>query len=135
MYLKNSLTVISFLCSINFVFSQTKPDPKWADKYYEQELKGIDLVRLIDEYSFKPFLLTNDLKKFKTVLLQLSPQAYQQINIDSWYLCSTKHDDYFELWNMYYTKISKSVWDEKCKGLMALMCIDGSAKPPKSGDR
>jgi hypothetical protein len=86
-------------------FSQTNPDPKWSAKYHNEKLTGVDLVRLIDEVNFKLSIIKVDMKTFKTAILQLSPEAYEQINIDSWYLCSTKHDDYFEIWNMYYMNI------------------------------
>ena len=126
------ITVLSFSCLS--AFSQTKTDPKWSNKYHSEELKGTDLVRLIEEVDFKLAARKVDIKTFKTAILQLSPDVYAQINIDSWYLCSTKHDDYFEIWNMYYTKVSREKWDAKCKGLMALMCLDGTATPPKPGD-
>jgi len=89
------LLVFVFLCVTSF--SQIKPDPKWSEKYYDEEWKGTHLVTLMDSVKFKPFLIKTDTRTFKSLLLRLSPQAYRQMNIDSWYLCSTRHDEFFEL--------------------------------------
>jgi uncharacterized protein YdaU (DUF1376 family) len=61
----------------------------------------------------------------------MTPQEIDQLTRDSWYLCSFKHGDYFLIWNMYYTKVDKENWDRVCMFLMALMCVDGTARPPK----
>jgi len=109
---------------------------KWSDKYLSEKIDGVILSDFADRIGFEPTtILRNGAKiskeQFKLVLLKMSYQAYQQIDIDAWYLCSAKHEEYFRLWNYYYPDISKSYYDTHCKKLIALMLFDSTAEAPK----
>ncbi len=129
--IKRFKIILVLLFTQTFLFAQTNPDPKWTAKYNDVYLKGIDLVKLVDKVHFKPHKLKTDIKTFKTVLLQFTPQDYKEITMTSWYYCCTKHEDYYEIWKMYYAKISEAIWDQNCMGLMALMYIDGMVNDGK----
>jgi hypothetical protein len=109
---------------------ETKPNP-YGDKYDDKDFNGLKVVQVIDASGFKPIKLTTDIKQFKSVLLQLSQRAYTQMNIDTWYLCSYKHEEYFQIYNMYYKTVTRSFYDDNCKALIALMLTDGTIKQPK----
>jgi|ERR1017187_7348367 hypothetical protein len=114
----------------HIAFSQSQIDEKWSKQYYDEKYKALDLMKLIDATKFKPTskeMRGTDIKYFKAAILQLSDPAIEQMNRDARYLCSIKHDDYFEVWNMFYTKITKDYWDKNCKGLLCLMCLDNTA--------
>lgn len=85
----------------------------------------------MDACGFKPINITTDYRKFRSIILQLSERAFTQFNIDTWYLCSYKHEENFQIYNMYYKQVSKSYYDENCKGLINLMIVDGTIKQPK----
>lgn len=123
------LTVLLF-CIGSLYAQETKPNP-YGNKYDDKEFNALKIVAVIDAAGFKPIKVTTDLKQFKSALLQLSGRAYTQINIDTWYLCSYKHEEYFQIYNMYYKTVSRSFYDDNCKALIALMLIDGTIKQPK----
>ena len=122
---------ISMLLISNSLYSQSPGNNPFGDKYDDPSFEGSKIVQVIDAASFKPIKLTTDVRYFKSILLQLSQRAYTQINIDTWYLCSYKHQDYFSIYNMYYKPVSLNFYAENCKALIALMLIDGTIKQPK----
>ena len=105
------------------------PNP-YGQKYRDIDFNALKVVQVLDMCGFKSVSMT-DSKTFRLVILQLSDRAYNQINIDTWWLCSYKHEENFQIYNMYYKKISKSFYDENCKALIALMLIDQTIKQPK----
>jgi hypothetical protein len=130
--MKQSILIVLFTLTCLSTFSQSKVDPKWSEQYYKEEWSASSLSKLIDVVKFKPVSSVYkgaDMKFFKVAILQLNQPDIEQMNRDAWYLCSTKHDDYFEVWNMFYSKITKEYWDKNCKGLVALMCLDNTANP------
>ncbi|MGO4819742.1 hypothetical protein [Flavobacterium sp. W22_SRS_FP1] len=110
-------------------------DPKW-DNYYNNYPSGIvdnhrgsDFINVIDKVSFIPNMreLKGDQQLIKRVILMLSPEDLNQMNITGNYYSRTiKHYDYFELYNMTYNKISKETWDRYAPYLLPLMDIDGT---------
>lgn len=101
---------------------------KWYDTYKTVEYTAFDYIHLFDTLQFK-FVKNEKLKgvdatTIKAVFLQTSIEALRQMNRDGNYYCSLRHDEYYELWNIYYPKISKPFWDQNCKGLVILMSLD-----------
>jgi len=102
---------------------------RWYKGYSSQTWTASDVNNLIDLVGYKSYLRKDvDTKMLKTIFLQFSPQIYIQLNDESAYLCSAKHDDYFAIWNMYHPKLDKAFWDKNCKGLIILLRIDNIAK-------
>ena len=119
------------LFSVGSIYAQeTKPNP-YGNKYDDKDFSGLKVVQVIDAAGFKPIKVTTDIKQFKSALLQLSERAYTQLNIDTWYLCSYKHEEYFQIYNMNYKAVTRNFYDDNCKDLIALMLIDGTIKQPK----
>lgn len=128
--------LLAFLFFSNVVFSQDYKayiDPKW-DKYYNdnpseiiKNFRAVDFIKIIDMVGFKPTRkeLKNDVDLLKKGLLRFEFQDLNQMRITgSFYSRTYKHDDYFILYNLYYPKISKSVWDTYCPYLIPLMELD-----------
>jgi hypothetical protein len=86
---------------------------------------------VIDESGFKPIKITQNTITFRSLVLQLDNQTIQQLNIDTWWLCSEKHEEYFQIYNMYYKPVTKAYYGANCKELIALMEIDGTVIQPK----
>ena len=129
------MKIIQFALLFLFCFGslcaqETKSNP-YDDKYDDKDFNGVKVVQVIDVAGFKPIKVTRDIKQFKSALLQLSERAYTQLNIDTWSLCSYKHEEYFQIYNMYYKTVTRSFYDENCKALIALMLIDGTIKQPR----
>jgi len=108
---------------------ETKSNP-YEDKYDDKEFNGLKVTKVIEASGFKAVNYA-DLRQFKSMILQLSQRAYTQLNIDTWYLCSYKHEEYFLIYNMYYKSVTHSFYDENCKALITLMILDGTVKQPK----
>lgn len=108
---------------------EVKPNP-YGQKYRDNVFNALKVVQVLDICGFKSLSIT-DSKQFKATILQLSDRAYNQINIDTWWLCSYKHEENFQIYNMYYKNVSKSYYDENCKALIALMLLDGTIKQSK----
>lgn len=115
-------------------------DPKWK-KYYEcnpsgieQNYKAVDFIKIIEFVNFKPQkrlleLTKGDPQFLKKILLMLDEAGLRQMKIEgSYYSITFKHDDYFTLYNLYYTKIDKKTWDKYCPYLLPLMILDGIVK-------
>lgn len=129
--MKINIILISLLFfSYNGKSQELKPNP-YGKKYDDIEFNALKVVQVMDACGFKPINITTDYKKFKSLILQLSERAYTQFNIDTWYLCSYKHEENFQIYNMYYKQVSRGFYDENCKGLITLMIVDGTIKQPK----
>lgn len=128
------LVLFSIIFYVNNSFGQAwstpNLDPKWDNQYHNEAWTASDIADLMEKVKFKPIsqeMQGVDLKYLKVVLLQLSNGQIEQMNRDAWYLGSTKHDDYYKIWNMLYANITKEFWDKNCKGLLCLMLIDKTA--------
>jgi hypothetical protein len=121
--------LILFFSLFELKAQELKPNP-FGQKYRDNEFSALKVIQVIDVCGFKS-LSTNDSRKFRSLILQLSDKAYTQLNIDTWYLCSYKHEENFQIYNMYYKNVSKNYYDENCKALIALMICDGTIKQPK----
>jgi len=128
--MKKNIFFILFLFLSFHLIAQTYQSNPYGDKYDDKNFNGLKVVQVIDVSGFIP-KRTNDLRQFKSILLQLSDRAYTQLNIDTWSLCSFKHEQYFQIYNMYYKPVSKSFYDENCKALIALMILDDTIKQPR----
>mgnify|MGYP006995478795 CR=1 FL=1 len=106
-------------------FSQSIPD--WED------WKGKQYIDFMETVEFKPkFQMKNmSMTQIKTLMLTMDDKFYKQLAINAWYFCDKKSDDYYELWNMYYTPMEKSTWDLACRACTALMELDGLIKQPR----
>lgn len=127
---KITFFILFFLFSFQLLSQPYKSNP-YGDKYDDKNFNGLKVVQVIDISGFIPLKLTKDVRQFKSVLLQLSDRAYTQLNIDTWSLCSFKHEQYFQIYNMYYKPVTKSFYDENCKALIALMLMDGTIIQPR----
>ena len=109
-----------------FFVSQSKAQIK--------EFSALDLTSTIEEIGFKPVKkLKNfnqiDLKKF--ILSTIQNGLLQQLNINAWYLCENKREEGFQIYNLYYKKISKTYYNFHCKEINAIMEIDGVVQQPR----
>ncbi|MBO9204852.1 MULTISPECIES: hypothetical protein [Niastella] len=118
--------LISFCC-INTLIAQSKSEDEWAKIYRPQEWKATDYVALIDSIKFKPMknMKNHSVRDIKAAILSLNSDDIRQMNITGSYYCSVKHEEMFQLWNLYFPPISKSFWNINCKGLITLMDLDG----------
>ena len=113
-------------------FMNLKAQSNYTDKYYKDgEYSLLSIVKAIDKTGFELQNLEISLQDFKKIVLQLEDADIRQLNISSRYLCTEKHNDNFEIWNMFYKKITKSFYDENCEQLIALMILDGTIKQPR----
>jgi hypothetical protein len=129
--MKRSLVTLILLLLTFILFSQSDENKGWSKKYYEKNLSSTLVIKIMDECGFVPAKQTKDVRDFKSTILQLSDKAFDQINIDTWYLCSNKHEENFQIFNMYYKKVTKEYYDTNCKALIALMLLDGTVRQPK----
>lgn len=120
------LLFLFFLGLVNLATGQSSNN--YSSKYDDPEFNGIKVINVLESSGFKPIKSTTDMRQFKSVVLSLSERAYAQINIDTWSLCSNKHEEYFLLYNMYYKPVTKNYYEINCKGLIALMLIDGTTE-------
>ena len=125
-----TISIIFSLLSFHMQAQNLKPDP-YENKYDDKDFNGLKVAQVMDGCGFKPIKRTTDIRQFKSVILQLSDRAYTQFNIDTWYLCSYKHEENFQIYNMYYKPITRNYYDENCKSLLVLMLIDGTIKQSK----
>lgn len=117
-----------FLFAIVSMNAQSNHD----DKYYKDgEYTLLSIVKTIDKSGFEIQNLEISLKDFKKIILQFDDADIRQLNISSRYLCTEKHNDNFEIWNMFYKRISKSFYYDNCEQLIALMILDGTIKQPR----
>lgn len=112
-------------------------DPSW-ERYYdnnpsgiESNFKGSDFIKVIEYVKFIPRRneIRGDVNKLSHILLMFEFADLRQMSITgNFYSRSKKHDDYFYLYNSYYNKIEKSIWDRYAPYLIPLMEIDGLIK-------
>lgn len=136
------ILLFTLICSTgpNHTFGQNQfpdVDPKW-DNYYnndpsgiEKNFKGLDFIRIIELVDFNPqsALMRKDVQLMKKMLLMLDEASLRQMMINGRYYCRTfKHDDYFALYNLYYNKVEKAMWDKYCPYLLVLMDLDDAIK-------
>jgi hypothetical protein len=137
--MKKHFIILSFLSFIltDFVYCQNLSfpdiDPKW-EYYYDNNPSGIvdkyagqDFIKVIDLVGFIPqdLVFENDVKFLKILLLRIEGIALRQMSLLGDYHSRTfKHYDYYELYNIYYKKIDKQIWDKYCPYLLPLMHID-----------
>jgi hypothetical protein len=133
------LLLILFLSSYSndsFAQSNYHIDITW-DAYYKLHPSGIesnfessDFVDIVERVNFIPVKreYKGNQQLLKRVLLMFSPDDLKQMQITgNYYSRTTKHDDYFRLYNMVYNPISKDEWNRLCPYLLPLMDIDGTA--------
>lgn len=93
-----------------------------------------DLVATIDLLNYKPvknFKTLNQIEFKKFLYGEIEGNLLKQLNIDGWYLCENERKKGFEVYNLYYEKISWELYSSKCKEINMLLEIDGVIKQPK----
>ena len=137
------ILIFTFLILLSFsnkCFSQDYKnyiDPIW-DSYYDRNPSGIesnytasDFIKVIEYVNFVPRTkeFRGDSDLFKRVLLTFGfPNLRQMMITGDFYSRTIKHDDYYYLYNSYYSKIEKAKWDRFAPYLIPLMEIDGLIK-------
>lgn len=120
--------LIFFCYSSTSIKSQSKTEDDWFKKYSgEVDWEAKNYIGLIDFIGWKPVkaMKQYDVKDVKATFLLLSAPQIRQMNMDGTYYCSYKHEEMYQLWNLYYPKISQEYWDKYCKGFIALLSFDG----------
>jgi hypothetical protein len=103
-----------------------------GDRYYQDgEYSLISIIKIIEKSGFELQKLDVSLEVFKRAVISLDEPTIRQLNIDTRYLCTNKHDENFEIWNMFYKEISKEFYQENCEQLTALMLLDGIIADPR----
>lgn len=96
---------------------------------YAQEFTGLDLKNIVNEVSWKPVKKLNVLKGNEIGLFFLKANSdknlIKQLNIEGWAMCEHYKIDNFELYNYYYTNISRYTYNKYCNEINALMFLDG----------
>ena len=98
------------------------------------DITNSQLITTIDLLEFKPIKLMKqfkgiDLKKF--IYYANEEATLRQLNIDARYLCRNKKDENYEIYNLYYKKISRQTYDSYCKEINILMEMDAVISQPK----
>jgi len=73
----------------------------------------------------------NQVETKKFLYGQIESNVLTQLNIDSRYLCENERRKGFEVYNLYYEKISWELYSSKCKEINMLLEIDGVIAQPK----
>jgi hypothetical protein len=132
--------LLFFILKSSFAFCQDYKEylsPYWDDYYnshpsaIEKNYQASDFINVIDYVSFSPkaSYLNGSVTLLKKCLLKLEYADLRQMMITgSFYSRSKKHDDYFQLYNLTYTTISKGTWDSYCPYLIPMMELDGIIK-------
>jgi hypothetical protein len=125
---------IALLLAISINFSlkaQIKSETEYSEIYRTQVYTASNYNDLIDylitNISFKFVRKLKDLsiRDIKGAIINMGSAAITQMNIDGQYNCVKRHEDIFNLWNLYYPKITMETWDNICKGAIPLMELDG----------
>jgi len=98
------------------------------------DITNSQITATIDLIAFKPVKLLKqfkgvDLKKF--IYYANEQSTLRQLNIDARYLCRNKKEENYEVYNLYYKKISKDTYDLYCKEINILMEMDGVIAQPR----
>lgn len=129
--------LICLLCLSTVVKSQDYKDylSDYWNSYYDKYPSGIkdahkasDFIRIIEYTGFIPRSkdFNKDVELLKRSLLSLDYADLRQLMIKGDFYSRTKmHDDYYTLYNITYTKITKEIWDRYCPYLIPLMKVDG----------
>jgi hypothetical protein len=131
---KTQFLILLLVCSFYSFSQSTEPniDPKW-DKYYdnlprtEKDFTATKIIEVIDLLRWKPTKhpYKDNLQTLKKVILMFPQEGLRQIMIDGNYYPRTyKHDDYYNLYNLYYTPINKTDFDYYCPYIIFLMGLD-----------
>ncbi|ATA92482.1 hypothetical protein CGC56_10115 [Capnocytophaga canimorsus] len=95
----------------------------------EGEFSIKDLRKVIAIVEFKPAkkLKPHGIEKFNLFLnyIENDPSFVKQLNINSWGVCEYYKIDNFELYNYYYKRITREIYERYCRELNALMLLDG----------
>lgn len=134
------LLIILQLAINKQVYSQDYKEylSEYWDSFYDKNPSSIessftasDFISVIDLTMFVPKRkeLMGDVNLFKKALFSFSFEALRQMSITgNFYSRTKKHDDYYNLYNLTYKKITKEQWDKHCPYLIPLMEIDGIIK-------
>jgi hypothetical protein len=125
---KSILTIaLGVFCIIGANAQTNKNENQLSEIYRPQIWKATDYINLIETIQFKPIKNAKNysIRDIKAALLTFNSDDINQMNITGSYYCSVKHEEMYQLWNLYYPTINKSFWDTNCKGLIALMDFDG----------
>jgi hypothetical protein len=93
-----------------------------------------DLVATIDLLDYTPvkrFKFLNQIEFKKFLYGEIESNVLTQLNIDGRYLCENERRKGFEVYNLYYEKISWEFYSNKCKEINMLLAIDGVIVLPK----
>jgi hypothetical protein len=125
--IRKVILLILIITSIN-VFSQNNI----GDRYYEDgEYTLVSVIATIEKSGFELQNRDISMEVFKRAVIKLGEGSIRQLNINTRFLCTNKHEENFEIWNMFYKKISKEFYRENCEQLIALMLLDGIIDDPK----
>ncbi len=119
--MKTILLITSLLC---FVHSNAQIEEKTIS----------DLVKTIDLIDYKPakfFKVLNQLEFKKFLYAEVSDRTLQQLNIDGYFLCENDKRKGFDVYNLYYDKISWELYSSNCKEINMLLELDGVIKQSK----
>ena len=119
-------------CLMFSFFSHTSAQEKDYTKLYENDYwsasdytKAIDTFIYYTNFKFVKDLKSYGVKSIKAMFLNMTVEEIKQMNIDGEYYCSVKHEDCYNLWQLYYPSITKDTFDRYCKGLIVFMILDG----------
>ena len=100
-----------------------------------KEFTTYDLKRVMDITQFKGAkrLKGYNQQKLNEFLNRIESNSglLQQLNIDGWAICDYKNIDNFETYNYYYKKISRTIYNQYCKEINAIMILDDIIAQPK----
>lgn len=135
-----SLLLIAMLtsCSILAAPAFCQPqypniNPQW-DNYYnnypsgiDRNFKSSDLIRILEKVGFVPASGTynGNAAALQKTIVTMDDSLLKSLKANSDYLSrSYMHEDFFELYNSAYKKITRDEWDSMCPYLIALMKLD-----------
>ncbi len=119
-----------FFCFSGLCLNAQKTEDEYKEIYNKYQWSASDFVNTLDtmiirgDFKFVKRLKNFDIKSIKATILNMGVDAVRQMNIDGWYYCSVKHEDCFKLWNLYYPRLNRTIFDSYCKGLVYLMILD-----------
>lgn len=139
--MKKIILILLIIIQCDFLYSQDYKEllsPEW-DSFYNanpsgilENFQGSDFIKIIDNVEFIPrtsYRLKGDVTLLKKVLLVFKFEILQTMSMTGeFYSRTKKHDDYFQLYNLTYKRISKDTWNRYCPYLIPLMEVDGLLK-------